>query len=162
MVLAVAAAPLAAQQRDSIPPRRAALEQQVRERIGRVVRERLRLTDEQMRQLQDVNQKYERQRLDLVRQEREARVALRRELVDDATANQATVSAQVDRMLKIQRQRLDLVEAEQRDLAKFLTPVQRAKYLALQNQMRERMEEMRQRQGAGRGAARGRPGGRPF
>ena len=90
-------------------------------------------------------------------------MALRRELVDEATANQATVSAQVDRMLGIQRQRLELVEAEQKDLAKFLTPVQRAKFLALQNQMRERVEEMRQRPGAGRGAGRGRPGGgRPF
>jgi hypothetical protein len=46
---------------------------------------------------------------------------------------------------KFERERIDLTEAEQRDLAKFLTPVQRARYLGVQEQMRRQMDQMRAR-----------------
>jgi Spy/CpxP family protein refolding chaperone len=75
-------------------------------------------------------------------------------------ANQQKVAGLLDQLMRLQRQRLDLVEGEQRELAKFLTPVQRAKYLGLQNQLRQRMQELRDR--VGPGAMRGRPPmGRP-
>ena len=40
-----------------------------------------------------------------------------------------------------------LVEAEQKDLARFMTPVQRARYVALQAQFRRRAQEMAQQNG---------------
>jgi hypothetical protein len=52
------------------------------------------------------------------------------------------VSALLDNALRLQKQRIALVEAEQRDLARFLTPVQRAGYLALQAQVRRRAQEL--------------------
>ena len=130
---------------------RARLEQQVRERLGRAVRQQLQLTDDQARRLQQVNQRYEEQRNGLVRREREARMELRRQVLAGDSADQARASVLLDTLIGIQRRRVDLVAAEQRDLAQFLTPVQRAKYLAMQDQMRRRVEEFRRRQGARRG-----------
>jgi hypothetical protein len=42
------------------------------------------------------------------------------------------VRAALDDLLALQRQRLELVGAEQQELSRFLTPVQRARFLALQ------------------------------
>lgn len=138
---------------------RGRLEQQVRERIGRVVQQQLGLTDAETQRLQGVNQRFEGQRRELVRQEREARLSLRSEVLRGDSADQKRTDALLGTLLDLQRKRLDLVEAEQRELARFLTPVQRAKYLALQDQMRRRVEEMRQRAGQRRpgGPGPGRP-----
>jgi len=69
-------------------------------------------------------------------------------------ANQQHVSDLLDNTMRLQKQRIALVEAEQKDLARFLTPVQRAGYLALQAQFRNRAQELGrdnaiQRQGFG-------------
>ena len=66
--------------------------------------------------------------------------------------DQARISALLDQMLDAQRQRLDLVRQEQNDLARFMTPLQRAGYLALQDQLRRRIEEMRRTRQMPRGA----------
>ncbi len=89
--------------------------------------------------------------MSLAMRERETRRALRDELMSGANPNQGKVAGLLDQMLRLQRQRLDLVESEQRELAKFLTPVQRARYFGLQNQMRRRMQELQQRRGTRRG-----------
>ena len=52
------------------------------------------------------------------------------------------MSSLLDDALRFQKQRIALVEAEQKDLARFLTPVQRAGYLALQAQVRGRAQEL--------------------
>jgi hypothetical protein len=59
----------------------------------------------------------------------------------------------------VQRRRLDLAAEEQRELATIMTPVQRARYLALQETVRRRTDEMRRRRGGGarRGAGNGGP-----
>ena len=129
------------------PGDRGALEQRVGERAARVVQERLGLTDDQMRALQTTNRKFEAQRRQLVQRERAGRTALRDQLIAGERADPGRVSAILDTLLRVQRQRLDLLEQEQRELATFLTPVQRAQYLVLQDQMRRRVDEMRQRRG---------------
>ena len=137
------------------------LEQRVRERIAAVVQTRLQLTDDQMQRLRDVNAKYEAQRRKLVADERDARIVVRAELQRGKQGDQARISDAVDRMFKTQRARIDLAEQEQHDLAAFMTASQRAGYLALQEQIRRRVDEMRQRRlGAGRGmGGRGAPVG---
>jgi hypothetical protein len=47
----------------------------------------------------------------------------------------------MDKLLELERRRIDLLEAEQKDLATFLTPLQRAKYQALQENVRARLED---------------------
>jgi len=48
-------------------------------------------------------------------------------------------------MVDIQKRRVAILESEQHDLATIITPIQRARYMALQEQVRRRLEQMRQR-----------------
>jgi periplasmic protein CpxP/Spy len=123
-------------------PNRAALEQSFREQSAKVAQRRLGLTDAQLAQLAQSNARFAPQQNQLVVQEREARRQLRVEMTAGNQANQQHVSALLDDALRLQKQRIALVEAEQRDLARFLTPVQRAGYLALQGQVRRRAQEL--------------------
>lgn len=143
--------PRAEQRAQRLPPQRGQLEQQVRRRMFEVVRTRVGLDDGQMRRLQAVNERIEPQRRDLLQQERETRAQLRA-LMIASQPDQAKIDAGLRTLMQIQRRRLDLVEGEQQELAKFMTPLQRARFGALQEQMRRRLEQLRQRrqqQGAG-------------
>ena len=140
---------------DSAPPGRQALEQRVRERMAAVVQQRLGLSADQMRRLGEVNRDMESQRRLLQEQERDVRVGLRAEVVRGDSANQDRVARFLDQLIEVQRRRIELLSREQRALAGFMTPVQRAQYLAIQDQVRRRMEEMRGR--PGRGQRRGPP-----
>jgi hypothetical protein len=130
---------------DSGPAGRQALEQRVRQRMAAVVQQRLGLTADQMRRLGDVNRDMEGQRRQLNQQERELRTGLRAEVMRGDSANQDRVARLVDQLIEVQRRRIDLVSREQRALAAFMTPTQRAQYLAIQDQLRRRMEDMRGR-----------------
>lgn len=133
---------------------RPALEQQLRVRIAEVLRKRLNLTDAQMTQLQQVNSHYAPQMAALASQERQTRQQLRDQITAPAP-DQAKVSQLIDAMLGFQRRRVDLVDAEQKDLGAFLTPVQRAEYMALQAQIKRRADQLRRNAGARRAGAGG-------
>jgi hypothetical protein len=152
MVLAVglslAISPLEAQRMragDQPPRDRAALEARFRERLKSVMQQRLGLNDAQIDRLADINARFEGRRRELYTAEREVRINLRNELAADSAANDERVSGLLDRALRLQRDRLDLFEAEQKELQQFMTPVQRAKYWGMQEQLRRQMEEMRER-----------------
>ena len=130
---------------DSAPAGRQALEQRVRQRMAAVVQQRLGLNADQMRRLGEVNRDMEGQRRQLNQQERELRTDLRAEVMRGDSANQERVARLVDQLIDVQRRRIDLVSREQRALAAFMTPTQRAQYLAIQDQLRRRMEDMRGR-----------------
>ena len=120
---------------------RPALEQQFRQRVAKLAQQRLELTDGQMTQLQQSNARFAPQLNQIVAQERETRRQLRMELTSP-TPNQQHVGVLLDQSLQLQRQRIDLVAEEQKDLARFMTPVQRARYVALQQQFRRRAQEL--------------------
>jgi Spy/CpxP family protein refolding chaperone len=147
-------APIASAQRPEPPPdanpRRERLEQQLRQRTGEIVQRRLQLTDAQMQKLQATNRQFEQQRGPLLMREREIRRQLRAEIMTGDKADQQKVAQLLDQTLQLERQRLDLVQNEQRELAKFLTPVQRAKLFGIQNEMRRRAQDLRGRRMPGR------------
>jgi hypothetical protein len=153
LILSLLAVPTSGQAQrpvpDSSPARRQALEQRLRQRMASVVQQRLGLTADQMRRLGEVNRDMEAQRRLLHQQERDVRIGLRAEVLRGDSANSDRVSRFVDQLIDVQRRRIELLSREQRALADFMTPVQRAKYLALQDQLRRRMEEMRGRPGRG-------------
>ncbi|MDQ6887730.1 MAG: Spy/CpxP family protein refolding chaperone [Gemmatimonadota bacterium] len=124
-------------------PQRQQLENRLRQQLAQMVKAGLGLSDDQVQKLAATNRTYEEQRRRLNEDERDIRMNLRDELAAGDSANQSRVSGYLDRMLKIQRGRLDLVEQEQRDLSAFLTPVQRLKYIGFQEQLRKRMEQVR-------------------
>lgn len=135
------------------PAERAQLERQYRQRVARAVQSRLQLSDAQMARLAKTNATYDPRRRALAAEERELRAGIARQFAAGDAADQAAVEKAITRAIAIQRERLDLVEREQRELADFLTPVQRARYLDLQERLRRRVEELRrgQRLHAGNG-----------
>ena len=134
--------------------RRQQLEARLRQGLWRVTKNRVGLTDEQMTKLAQASRPFDQQRRQLAVQEREERLALRQEILAGQSANQARIATSLDRMLDLQRRRAQLQIDEQRALGAFMTPLQRAKYAALQEQLRRRAENLRrQRAGAVGGAA---------
>jgi len=129
---------------------RPALEQQFRQRVAKLAQQRLELTDPQMAQLQQSNARFAPQLNQIVAQERETRRQLRLELMSP-TPNQQHVGVLLDQSLQLQKQRIGLVEQEQKDLARFMTPVQRARYVALQQQFRRRAQELSRQDPSERG-----------
>ena len=152
---------------DSMKPNRAMLEQRVQQRLGQMMKQQLGLNDAQMKKVQETNRKFEQKRRVLVDQERDIRMSLRDEMARPDSARQGQVGGLLDRMTKVQRQRLDILDEEQKELGTVLTPLQRAKYLGLEERVRQRMQQMRQQQmqrggkAMGRGRMMGPGGGSP-
>jgi protein CpxP len=128
---------------------RAALEEQFRQRTAKLTQQRLQLTDAQLEQLEQSNALFAPRLNQLAVQERETRRQLRLEMTSDQP-NQQHVSGLLDTALQLQKQRITLVEAEQKDIARFLTPVQRARYIGLQAQFRKRAQELSRQNGGQR------------
>jgi len=139
---------------------RPALEQQFRERVARLTKDRVGLTDAQMAQLEQSNARFAPQLSQVAAQERETRRQLRQEMTASGQPNQQKVSDLLDLSLRLQKQRISIVESEQKELARFMTPVQRARYIALQGQFRRRAQELDRQNGAQKGGMgqRARPG----
>jgi Spy/CpxP family protein refolding chaperone len=129
-------------------PQRQRLEARLRQRLWGITKNRVGLTDDQMTRLAEASHPFDVQRRQLATQERQERLALRGEILAGPSADQQRVAASLDRVLDLQRRRAQLQIDEQRALAAFMTPVQRAKYAALQEQLRRRAENLR-RQRAG-------------
>lgn len=156
------AAPGAARQ-GGAPQGRIQLEREVRARIHDMMRQRMGLDDAQVDRLDATLRTFEAQRRALLREERDARLTLRAAMgagtggagaTTGARPDDARISAALDTLLLLQRRRIDLAEAEQRELATFLTPLQRAQYFALQENLRRVLE------GGAPAGAPGRPGQR--
>jgi hypothetical protein len=128
--------------RNRTPAERQALERRVRQAFAGVVRRQLKLDDQQMRQLQETDTRYERQRRVLNGDERRARLALKASMLDSAR-DQKKIAENIDQLLAAQHRRADLLEAEQKELSNFLTPMQRAQYLSLRERMARRLAEDR-------------------
>jgi Spy/CpxP family protein refolding chaperone len=126
-----------------------------------ITRSRLGLTQDQVDKLSATNQRYEQQRRSLAQRERSLRLELRAQLRRGDSADQARVGQLLDQTLQAQQERLELYRREQNDLSAFLTPVQRAKYMGLQEQVRSRIDQLRTRPSdrARAPRTRGRPGG---
>lgn len=145
----VAAGELQAQRAAGGPPQgrdRAQLEERFRARFGEILKTRLSLSDAQLSQMIEVNKRLDGKRRELFMEERTVRKEMRDVLKgSEDQATQDRVAQLMDRALRVQRSRLDLMETEQRELSTFLTPVQRARYMGLQEQLRRRADEMRRR-----------------
>jgi hypothetical protein len=137
---------------------RAALRRQVQQAFARTVRRQLNLNDDQMQTLMRVNQKYDRQRNEIVRDERQARLGLRSAMLDTASADQnARIDQQMGLLVQAQRRRADMLESEQKELSGFLTPLQRARFSVLQDNLAANIRKLQQ----GNAAAVGPPGPPP-
>ena len=87
-------------------------------------------------------QRFDQQRRALAQEEKAQRVVLRTEILSDSGADQAAIASALEQLHAVQQRRLDLQAAEQRDFATFMTPLQRAKFTVLQEQVRRRLQDM--------------------
>jgi Spy/CpxP family protein refolding chaperone len=148
--LAVIPGLLGAQRAEKAPPQREQLEARLRREFTRVVQQRVGLTDDQLAKLGPINRSFSEQRRTLQLRERDTRVAIQRAIRDTAgRSDSARVSGLLQQLVDIQKRRVQLVEDEQRALATIMTPVQRARYMALQEQTRRQVEQRRGRGGGG-------------
>lgn len=135
-------------ERDSNQPplgERAQLVRQVRQAWAGTVRKQLNLNNEQMRTLNQLNTKYDRQRGEITRDERQARLGLKAAMEDTSAADQnARIEQQMNVLVQAQRRRADLFEAEQKELSGFLTPLQRARFTVLQENLTRQLQRVQQ------------------
>ena len=137
-------------------PNRVALEGRARVALEVAVRRQLMLDDQKMQKLKETDAKFDPERRNLTREEREARQTLKAAMEDSTSPDQSKIDESMKRVLAIQHRRVELLEAEQNDLATFLTPKQRAQYFAIRERVMRRMAEMEQDDAGG-----GRRGGPP-
>jgi Spy/CpxP family protein refolding chaperone len=119
------------------------------ERLARAIERGLALDEAQGARLRELSARYAERRQALVADERAARRTLREELSRGDAADQRRVAAALTSLLDAQRRRVALVDSEQRELAAFLTPVQRARFLALQERALRAAQRARLRREAG-------------
>ena len=108
---------------------------QVREAFSRVVRQRLSLTDDQARRLKDVDDRYETQRNDVAKDERQARQSLRAALATPNGADQSKIDENMAVITNAQKRRAEILASEQKDLGGFLTPKQRSQYFFMRDNL---------------------------
>ena len=134
------------------------LEARFRQAFARVVKDRVGLSDDQLRRLEPINERFSVERRRLQMEERRTRLEMQRALRTPELADSAQVSRMLDDLLAVQKRRIELLQAEQRELAAVMTPIQRARYMALQEQLRRQVEQRAQQ----RGGAPGRRGPPPL
>jgi hypothetical protein len=124
-------------------PRRQQMERQLRQRLWKVTKEQVGLTDAQMKKLGETTRRFDALRRTLNQQERAERALLHQQILAGERADQDRVAASLDHLTQLQRQRVDIQAEEQRELSGFMTPIQRARFAALQEQVRRRVESLR-------------------
>ena len=138
-------------ERSAGAPRRAQMERQFQRNLWQIAQRQIGLSDEQMTRLQQTSRRFDERRRALAVEERTLRATLRRQLSSETKSDgsaadnpdQAVVGKTLDRVHELQRERIDLQIEEHRAFAAFMTPVQRARYAALQEQVRRRVEMLR-------------------
>ena len=163
-MLAVASAPLSAQQPDSSGPEESdapALRAQIRQRWHEHIRQNLGLTDEQAGKVQATEDRFERQRVQYRGQLRDINRQITGESLSESPNNErmnALLQQRQDTKLRLAQVDRD----EDTEMAGYLSPMQRVRYQRERQVLRERIAEMvrhRRARGLGPGPRRGEGGG---
>ncbi len=118
---------------------------EIRQRMDQRIRNQLQLNPQQFRSLKQTEQKYNRQRTDVNLAERQTRQSLIAAMNDTGPRDQAKIAQYIDALTQSQRKKADLVEAEQKELSIFLTPMQRAQLLGLRENLQKLLQQLNQR-----------------
>jgi len=144
VVLAVAARPVLAQDEGDTNPQAAVLRQQIETRFAQQIQSTLGLSDEQAVKLRGTFNTYAPKRRAMEQEERGLKRALQGQLRPGIAANSDSVGKLVDRLLELKVTYAKSFVEEDREMARFLTPVQRAQYQMLRERLMARIEEVRQ------------------
>lgn len=165
LVLALAVAPgLAAQRPDSgmqdDSARLETLRQEVQQRYNARAHDVLGLSPAQAAKFDSTQERAWGQRRDLMLQRRRINLALQGQMRPGVAANGDSVNRLLDARQRVNESLRHVDDQEDREMAGYLTPVQRAQYQTFRGRFRERMGEALRHQQGGGGGFRGRPGPR--
>jgi Spy/CpxP family protein refolding chaperone len=168
LALSLVLAPgLAAQEPSPARPDTAEAERlraRIEERFSQHVQQELRLTPEQATKLRASQERFGAQRRGLTHQQMERRRALEGQMQPGVAANADSVRKLMDAIRAGRAEMLKIDQDEDRDMAAYLTPVQRARYQRMREMLMRRVNEMREQRRGGGGrmgpGQRARPDGR--
>jgi hypothetical protein len=121
---------------------RAGLELQLRQKLARRARVELGLGQDQMTKLAEVERRFGPQHRGLDQRENQTRQLLRRSVSEVPSADQEKrVGDLYEQLMQVQRQRLDVIGAEQKELAGFMTNVQRVRFQGFQENFRRQLQD---------------------
>ena len=130
------------------PVRNQTLRQQIQDRFAARVKAEVGLTDQQLARLRETSMTYGSRRRELAAQERVLRSALASEMRPGVAANQDSVSKLTDNLVNLRASYAQTLRDENREMARYLTPVQRSQVMAMRERFTQRIREIReQRQG---------------
>lgn len=128
---------------------------QIEQRFSGYVRSELGLDDAQMIRLHETNERFFAERRTLALRQRDLRRALQLQMRPGVAADPDSV-ARLNQALRENRARLfELEQAQEREMAEYLTPVQVAQYRMLRERFLERVNQLRR--GGGPPGTPGRP-----
>jgi len=145
IALASGTAPIHAQEPAPTRPRLEELRRRVRERVAQRIQQDLNLTPDQMQRLRATVGTFADRRRELQAHQRALRVALGGQLRPGITATPDSVARLTDALLDVRVRYAERVRDEQRELARYLDPVQRAKLMLLRDRLTNRAQEFRRR-----------------
>ena len=147
--LLLAAAPLysAAAQRADSAAKTDSLRHRIEERFASRVQEQLGLTNEQTAKLRATSQQFSVRRRELHTRYRQLREALSGQLRPGVAANQDSVAKLTDAMIDLRIAAAQASRDEMREVAKYLTPVQRARFFVMRDRLYHHMKEAREHRG---------------
>ncbi len=122
-------------------------QQQIEERFGRMVQVELNLNDQQMDRLRTAMRGNQDRHQDLNRREQDLHRAIGEQLQPGVAANQDSLGRMLDAALQTRVSHVQSDQQFNRDLAQFLTPVQRARLVIMMKRFEERVGEIRGRVG---------------
>jgi hypothetical protein len=137
------------------------LRAQIEERFAQHVQQELRLTPDQATKLRASQERFGTQRRALMRQQMERRMALHDQMQPGVAANGDSVKKLMDGFQAGRADMLKIDQDEDREMAGYLTPVQRARYQEMRARLHQRVNEMRQQRRGRMGPQGGRPQRRP-
>jgi periplasmic protein CpxP/Spy len=146
MLLTLPLVPAAAQQPDSAA-RSDSLRHYIEERFASRVQQDLGLTNEQTTKLRATSQRFGERRRELHTRYRALRQALSDQLQPGVAAKQDSVAKLTDAMIDLRIASAQTTRDEMREVAKYLTPVQRARFFVMRDRLRHRMKVAREHRG---------------
>jgi len=144
-VLAAVTPQARAQQPTPAQPRVEELRRRVRQRLSERIQQELKLRPDQMGRLRATVGDYAGRRREIQARQRELRQALAEQLRPGIAAIPDSVGRITDELMTLRVNYAESFRAEQRDMAKYLDPVQRAKLMLLRDRLLNRAQEFRRR-----------------
>lgn len=139
------AVPIQAQEPGPARPRLEELRRRVRERVAQRIQQDLQLSPDQMQRLRTTVGTYAGRRRDLEVRQRDLRQALGGQLRPGTATASDSVARLTDELLDVRVRYAESFRDEQRELARYLDPVQRAKLMLLRDRLTNRAQEFRRR-----------------